>query len=188
MKYDLHLEWFRQRLSKLFAIPDLAYVDVLLNDNYDALKRFFDEDFASSYSSSQQRRLESETILDGDEAEQQERLEVHILYVYRTFYDRLVEKEIMVLEEVPHVQPAEPEPTKEKRKKGKGGGGGGGGNKEKRANRGDLKDEEAEVKLDRDFLMDAESAPATAAGRTRTGRKDVIQTFFSSFVSRRIEL
>lgn len=190
MKYDLHLEWFRQRLSKLFAIPELEYVDVLINDNYDTLKRFFEEDFkASSHQKPPDHRHQptnSDAAEGGEEGQCQG---AHLLYVYRTFYDRLVEKEIMVLEEVPHVQPSEPEPTKEKRKKGKGAAG---GNKEKRANRGDLKDEDAEVKLDRDFLLDGsgtgngDNAPATAAGKSGRQRKEegnVIRILlFSAFV------
>lgn len=146
---DFHLSWFRQRLAKLFGIPDgLEYVDVLINDNYERLKRFFDGDFSGHTSAAQQ-------------------LEERILFVYRTFYDRLVEKEITVLEEVPHVATPEPEPTKEKRKRGRGGGGkaDGGGGKEKQRARGDLKDEDAEVKLDRDFLLDGNtSSNAPAAG------------------------
>lgn len=153
MEYDLHLEWFRQRLSKLFAIPELEYVDVLVNDNLDGLKRFFDGDFASPH------------------LEKKQSLEVRILYVYRTYYDRLVEKEIVVLEEVPHVQPSEPEPTKEKRKKGRGGGVAA-GNKEKRANRGDLKDEDAEVKLDRDFLLAGGDNAATTVGKRQAGEDE----------------
>lgn len=157
---DFHLEWFRQRLSSFFAIPELEYVDVLINDNYERLKRFFDEDFAAA---SALPRTNS-----AGQHQQLQCLEVRILYVYRTFYDRLVEKEITVLEEVPHVATPEPEPTKEKRKRGRGGGGGGGGGAKEKRNRGDLKDEDAEVKLDRDFLLDgantataADNAPAT---------------------------
>lgn len=163
---DSHLEWFRQRLSKLFAIPELEYVDVLINDNYEQLKRFFEEDFAS------QRNRTSEIICNGSQLQEQ-CLEGRILFVFRTFYDRLVEKEITVLEEVPHVQAA-PEPElKEKRKKGRGGAG-----KEKRSR--DLKDEDAEVKLDRDFLLDGgdgnndkEPEKSVAAGTMRILRRVV---------------
>lgn len=145
---------------------------MLINDNYEHLKRFFDEDFTFSSASSFPTcpRLKS-TAAKGNDNEQEQQKEqqqqrqfscfdLRILYVYRTFYDRLVEKEVTVLEEVPHVATPEPEPTKEKRRKGRGGAAAA-AVKEKR-NRGDLKDEDAEVKLDRDFLLDG------AAGKTAT--------------------
>lgn len=167
MDQDYHLNWFRQRLSKLFAIPEMEYVDVLINDNYEQLKRFFEEDFDCP-------RMNTNGVAGGGGGSQlqEQSLEGRILYVYRTFYDRLVEKEITVLEEVPHVQAA-PEPeVKEKRKKGRGGGGGGAGagNKEKRSR--DLKDEDAEVKLDRDFLLDGAVGGAGGGGEGGNGDND----------------
>lgn len=132
---DPELQWFRLRVAKLFAISELEYVDVLINDHYDKLKEFFEEDYEAAAPGA--RRLES-----------------RILYLSRKFYDRLVEKEITVVEEVPHVATPEPEVTKEKRKK-------------KRSNKGDLKDEDAEVKLDRDFLSSTDNAPT--AGTTAAG-------------------
>lgn len=147
---DYHLEWFRKRLSRLFFIPDLEYIDVLINDNYEQLKRFFDDEIVEGGG------FEAVSGINGESE-----LEKRILFVYRTFYDRLVEKEITVLEEVPHVPTPEPEPVKEKKRRGKGGGGGGAGKIDKKAPPApvaagkDLKDEDAEVKLDRDFLLES---------------------------------
>ena len=163
---DLHLEWFRQRLSKLFSM-DLEYVDVLINDNFEQLKRFFDADFTVPPAPPSSPPLVASVFTESEDSQkvhpfQDER----ILFVYRTFYDRLVENEVTVLEEVPHV--VEVKPVKEKQKKGRGGAGGGagGGGKEKRSK--DLKDEDAEVKLDKDFLLDGNNAPATAAAAGTT--------------------
>lgn len=63
---------------------------------------------------------------------------------------------------VPHVQTPEPEPVKEKKRKGKG--------KEKKGK--DLKEEDAEVKLDHDYLLDRPDA-------AKSTEKDGIKRFFT---------
>ncbi|XP_055696351.1 dynein axonemal heavy chain 10 [Lutzomyia longipalpis] len=122
---DPRFLWLRQKLSHFFGVYDYERIDILLNDNFEGITEFF------------------EAEIDGASS-----TEKRVIFIYRTFYNRLVETEITVLEEVPHVQTPEPEPVREKKRKGKG--------KEKKGK--DLKEEDAEVKLDHDYLLDRPDA------------------------------
>ncbi|GAB0094127.1 Dynein heavy chain [Sergentomyia squamirostris] len=126
---DTRFLWLRQRLSHFFGVTDHERIDILLNDNFDGITEFFDAEINGTWN-----------------------IESRVMFIYRTFYNRLVETEITVLEEVPHVPTPEPEPVREKKRKGKG--------KEKKGK--DLKEEDAEVKLDHDYLLDRPDATKSA--------------------------
>lgn len=73
---DLRMEWFVDRLSKVLGVQkNPEALDMLLKENITDIQAFFDRDI--------------------NEVNDMEKC---ILFVYRTFYDRLVEKEVVSIE------------------------------------------------------------------------------------------
>lgn len=73
---DARFVWLRQKLSHFFGVSDYERIDILLNDNFEAITEFFDAEITGTWN-----------------------IENRAIFIYRTFYNRLVETEITVLEE-----------------------------------------------------------------------------------------
>lgn len=73
---DYRVVWLRDRISKALGVQEHPEtLEVLFKDHYEQFQTFFDE-----------------SIEDVRE------IEKCILYIYRTFYDKLVEKEVLMIE------------------------------------------------------------------------------------------
>jgi dynein heavy chain, axonemal len=72
---DYRIEWLKQKISAILGVDELEILEAALVDHDDGIKEFFDA-----------------VITDYDDMDRR------ILYVYRTFYDKLIEEEIIVLE------------------------------------------------------------------------------------------
>ena len=73
---DYRIVWLRDRISKALGIQEHPEtIEVLFKDHYEQFQAFFDE-----------------PISDVRE------IEKCILYIYRTFYDKLVEREVLTIE------------------------------------------------------------------------------------------
>lgn len=73
---DFRYRWLSETISKLLGIADKKFVDDLLSDNNEKIRCFFDD-----------------TINDFTDSNKR------LLFTWRTFYDKLVEETISVLEE-----------------------------------------------------------------------------------------
>lgn len=72
---DYRIDWLRDRIAKILGVSQNQDVlDKLINDHGDAFQVFFDQD------------------IDGLGT-----LEEFVFYIYRTFYDKLVEREVITL-------------------------------------------------------------------------------------------
>ncbi|XP_055585530.1 uncharacterized protein LOC129738373 [Uranotaenia lowii] len=92
---DFRVQWFRNYLCQALGVQEPRYIESVLSDHHDSLIQFFEEEIT-------------------DNRDDHKRL----FFAWRTFYDRLVEKTVKVLE--PVAPPVEAEPQKEKKgKKGK---------------------------------------------------------------------
>jgi hypothetical protein len=73
---DYRVAWLRDRISKALGVQEHPEtIEVLFKDHYEEFLEYLDE-----------------PILDVRE------MEKCILYVYRTFYDKLVEREVLTIE------------------------------------------------------------------------------------------
>lgn len=72
---DFRIEWLRDRLSSLLGVQEREYTEPVIIQHYDQIKSFFDDPFNGAAD-----------------------LERRILFIHRTFYDRMVEKEVVVME------------------------------------------------------------------------------------------
>lgn len=73
---DYRIVWLRDRISKALGVQEHPEtIEVLFKDHYEKFQAFFDE-----------------PISDVQE------IEKCILYIYRTFYDKLVEREVLTIE------------------------------------------------------------------------------------------
>lgn len=72
---DFRIEWLRHKLSCLLGVPEREYTEPVIIQYYDQIKSFFDDALDS--------------VQD---------LEKRSFFIHRTFYDRMVEKEIVVME------------------------------------------------------------------------------------------
>lgn len=73
---DFRYLWLSETISKVLGISDRKFVDDLLSDNNEKIRCFFDDAIAD-FTDSNKR----------------------LLFTWRTFYDKLVEETITVLEE-----------------------------------------------------------------------------------------
>lgn len=73
---DARFDWFRERLTCLMGVDDEQYAATVIVENRDALAAFFDDPIESY----------------GDVCKQ-------VIFFWRTWYDRLVEETVTVLEE-----------------------------------------------------------------------------------------
>lgn len=89
---DPRHKWLIERISNILGIYDTKYAAELINEHVDLINGFFDDDIASY-----------------------EDVRKQIMFVWRTFYDKMVEETITVLEEVAPPTPP-PKPTKKQRK------------------------------------------------------------------------
>lgn len=89
---DPRHKWLIERISNILGIYDTKYASEMINEHLDLIQGFFDDDIASH-----------------DDVRKQ------IMFVWRTFYDKMVEETITVLEEVPPPTPP-PKTTKKQRK------------------------------------------------------------------------
>jgi len=87
--------WLKTIISNLLGVFEPKYVNATINKNMPAVEAFF------------KRRYESQSDLD-----------FVVLFVWRTFYDKLIEEEITVLEEVPRPPPTVPDKKGKGKKKG----------------------------------------------------------------------
>lgn len=96
---DLRLEWLRDRIGELFGVYEIDYTNVMLQKYYDDFKKFME-----------------------DEIQEIKDINKKVVFVNRTFYDKLVETTTTYLELVQPPPPVEVvEITKDKKgKKGKG--------------------------------------------------------------------
>lgn len=92
---DPRHKWLIERISNILGIYDTKYAAELITEHVDLIQAFFDDDIASH-----------------DDVRKQ------IMFVWRTFYDKMVEETITVLEEVPPPTPP-PKTTKKPRRGGK---------------------------------------------------------------------
>lgn len=73
---DYRLVWMRDRISKALGVQDHPEtIEVLFKDHYETFQAYFDE-----------------AITDVRE------IQKCILFVYRTFFDKLVEREVLTIE------------------------------------------------------------------------------------------
>lgn len=89
---DPRVVWLKTIIANQLGVFDPVYVNTLIAEHRQALDQFLNKRY-----------------------ERQAHLDRVIMYVWRTFFDRLVEEEITVLEEVPRASLPE---KKEKKKKG----------------------------------------------------------------------
>ena len=73
---DPRYTWLKSTITNLLGVFEPEYVNMLLAQNYDAFTDFLDAKYTKY-----------------------EELRHVVLYVWRTFYDKMVEEEITVLEE-----------------------------------------------------------------------------------------
>lgn len=73
---DFRYRWLSETISKLLGISDRKFVDDLLSDNNENIRSFFD-DAINDFTDCNKR----------------------LLFTWRTFYDKLVEETISILEE-----------------------------------------------------------------------------------------
>lgn len=104
LRDDPRILWLKTIISNQLGVFDPKYVNELISLNRQAVNDFLNTRY-----------------------ERQEQLDRVIMFVWRTNYDKLVEEEITVLEEVPPPPPPEKKDKKAKKGRAKGGGGGGGG-------------------------------------------------------------
>ncbi|KAH8417458.1 hypothetical protein KR222_000260 [Zaprionus bogoriensis] len=96
LKEEPRVLWLKTVISNQLGVFEPKYVNNLINKNREAVDDFLNLRY-----------------------ERQAHLDRVIMFVWRTFYDKLVEEEITVLEEVP--RPPPPEKKDKKKKGGKGG-------------------------------------------------------------------
>lgn len=72
---DVRLIWLKQTIANLLGVYEPEYVHTLVEENSDQIHEFFDEEYTQ--------------ISD---------IHKRVMYAWRTFYDKLVEEEITVLE------------------------------------------------------------------------------------------
>lgn len=89
--------WLKTVIAHMLGILDPVYVNTLIRQNLPAIDAFFRQRY-----------------------ETQNDLQYVVMFVWRTFYDRLIEEEITVLEEVPRPSKSVIPDKKGKGKKGKG--------------------------------------------------------------------
>lgn len=73
---DLRYRWLSETISMLLGIFDTKYADTLIDENVENIKSFFDDEITEFVHINRQT-----------------------LFVWRTFYDKMVEETITVLEE-----------------------------------------------------------------------------------------
>ncbi|XP_075151305.1 uncharacterized protein LOC142225437 [Haematobia irritans] len=96
---DNRILWLKCTISNMLGVYEPEFVNAVIYDNMNDFKSFLE-----------------------DKCTKNEDINKIMLYVWRTFYDKLVEEEITVLEEVEPELPTEPEKKDKKGKKGKKGG------------------------------------------------------------------
>jgi hypothetical protein len=72
---DYRIDWLRDRISKTLGVSHLDVLETFINDHIEEFLSFFEG--------------KVENIDD---------YEKYMFYVYRTFYDRLVEREVITIE------------------------------------------------------------------------------------------
>lgn len=72
---DFRYKWLRERIQGALGVFDPDILDGIINENYYQIKSFFDE-----------------------EIKETQELSNRIMFLNRTFYDKLIEEEITVLE------------------------------------------------------------------------------------------
>lgn len=92
---DPRHKWLIDRISNILGIYDTKYAAELISEHSDLIKEFFDDDIASH-----------------DDVRKK------IMFVWRSFYDKMVEETITVLEEVPPPTPP-PKPRNQRKKPSK---------------------------------------------------------------------
>ncbi|KAI8123158.1 hypothetical protein CVS40_6160 [Lucilia cuprina] len=94
---DNRILWLKCSIANMLGVYEPEYVNAAIYENLYDFKSFLNDKYTKN-----------------------EDINKIILYVWRTFYDKLVEEEITVLEEVPPELPPETEKKDKKSKKGKG--------------------------------------------------------------------
>ncbi|XP_052562272.1 dynein axonemal heavy chain 10 isoform X4 [Culex pipiens pallens] len=92
---DLRFRWARDHLCRTLGVYEPRYIETVLNEYYDELVAFFD-----------------------DEIEDHRDDHKRIFFAYRTFYDKLVEEAVVAMQPVAPTPASEPEQA-QKEKKGK---------------------------------------------------------------------
>ncbi|XP_062558011.1 dynein axonemal heavy chain 10 isoform X2 [Armigeres subalbatus] len=92
---DYRFRWVRDHLCRFLGVYEPRYIETVLNEFYDELVAFFDDEIT-------------------DHRDDQKR----IFFAYRTFYDKLVEETVVAMEPVAAPTAAEPD-SGHKEKKGK---------------------------------------------------------------------
>ncbi|XP_058981508.1 uncharacterized protein LOC131803810 [Musca domestica] len=96
---DNRILWLKCTIANLLGVYEPEFVNAVIYDNMNDFKSFLEDKYSKN-----------------------EDINKVVVYMWRTFYDKLVEEEITVLEEVEPEQPTEPEKKDKKGKKGKKGG------------------------------------------------------------------
>lgn len=73
---DFRLQWLSQKISDILGIDDKIFANELIEKNIEQIKDFFDSEFQTN-----------------------EDLNKGIIFLWRTFYDKMVEETIIVMEE-----------------------------------------------------------------------------------------
>lgn len=76
---DFRYRWLSETMSKSMGILDTKYADALIDEHGEEIRSFFD-----------------------DEIHEFAHIHRQILFIWRTFYDKMVEQSITVLEEGEH--------------------------------------------------------------------------------------
>lgn len=72
---DYRIDWLRDRISKALGVYHQDVLDTLINDHHEQFQAFMDDDVKNI-----------------------NELEKCVFFIYRTFYDRLVEREVVNIE------------------------------------------------------------------------------------------
>lgn len=89
MSLAFKLEWLREKIANTLGVIDREFSETLINDNIDEFTNY----------------------VEGEIHEISE-IDKRVVFAYRTFYEKLVEQEITMMELVP--PPAPPDPTDSK--------------------------------------------------------------------------
>ncbi|XP_058811885.1 dynein axonemal heavy chain 10 isoform X1 [Topomyia yanbarensis] len=133
---DYRFRWVRDHLCRTLGVDEPRYIESVLNEFYDELMAFFDDEIS-------------------DHREDQKR----ILFAYRTFYDKLVEEEVVALEPVGPMLATEPELIL----------------KEKKGKKAKKKKKKAKPKKPRKLDADQDRGPETALGAGASGDNELVE-------------
>ncbi|KAG5670791.1 hypothetical protein PVAND_001030 [Polypedilum vanderplanki] len=141
---DYRIIWLRDRISKALGVQDHPEtIEELFREHSEKFQNYLDEEISSV-----------------------DEMEKCAIYIYRTFYDKLVEREVLTIEKVPRIMTPPQQVTIDisKEKKGRKG-------KARRAAKGDSREEGGEVRPDPDIEDEEIKETTRSAPEKKRGGK-----------------